>query len=155
MPEITIADCFDRVWSCYDAKAEDWKRFAIVDYKRPGVIRRDEFRKALKERDYLDKSHKEAPELFKKNSETLMKQAVNYADQYSTKYVALFDWDTLVLFYMESQDGNTGGECYFVTIIHNRKHMRRALLGFLERAYRANIQGEDVLDSFGALTVKD
>lgn len=80
----------------------------------------------------------------------LMKQASAYATQHRTKYVALFNWQVLVLVRfqaMELLDDNNRlydsnelrkrgvGEWCQTTVITQSSQMRPALLGFLAEAY--------------------
>lgn len=87
--------------------------------------------------------------LFDRNSRILLKQAVNYANVYRTKYIAFFDWNVLVLLVLANQEGNDGGEWCHVTLVSDRLNIRRALLGFLERAYRVSI-GDPTLPPLSA-----
>lgn len=118
--------------------------FAVLDYKRPGVIRNTEIEAALVKQEHYDQ-HVAAVQrdgsYFGGNSFILLKQAVNYANQYNTKYVAFFDWETLFLIFLDDQEGTSGGMWCCATVIRDRKKMRRALLGFLERAYQASVAG--------------
>jgi hypothetical protein len=74
---------------------------------------------------------------FDGNPLILVKQAAAYAISYKTKYVALFDWNTLILIHFNSLDiaGNYCGDGIHTTIIRNQAEMRLALLGFLELAH--------------------
>ena len=73
---------------------------------------------------------------FDGNPLILVKQAALYAIKYKTKYVALFDWNTLILIYFNNLDivGEYCGDGIRTTIIRNRGEMRLALMGFLELA---------------------
>ncbi|KAJ0120619.1 hypothetical protein J7T55_015349 [Diaporthe amygdali] len=85
---------------------------------------------------------------FHGNSEILMKQASSYAIHHGTQFVALFNWDYLVLVHftqmdprvtkVETRRSNGVGEYCEMTIIpyKNSDHMRSALLGFLALAYQ-------------------
>lgn len=118
--------------------------FAAFDYKRPGVIRKKEIEAAFVQQELYDRhviSMQQVGSYFKGNSFILLKQAVNYANRYKTKYVAFFDWVTLLLIFLGDQEENSGGIWCCATLIDDRKKMRRALLGFLERAYQASIAG--------------
>ncbi|KAF5002050.1 hypothetical protein FDECE_10747 [Fusarium decemcellulare] len=118
--------------------------FAVMDYKRPGVIRREEFEDAfVLPEDYATEArHVQAQGgLFEDNASIIMKQAVNYAEQYGTNYVAFFDWKTLLLIVLEQREVYSGGMWCCVSLIRDRKQMRRALLGFLYRAYCISVDG--------------
>jgi hypothetical protein len=73
---------------------------------------------------------------FEENPLILLKQAASYAITYRTRYVALFDWDTLILVYFNdlSVANKFGGDGVQTTVIRNKGQMRLALLGFLELA---------------------
>lgn len=113
--------------------------FAVLDYKRPGVIRREEFEAAVVQDVQSDpRLALLEPEdsLFTGNSRILLQQAVNYANQYQTQFVAFFDWETLLLLVLPCQEGALGGDWCYASIIRNDGgQIRRGLLGFLERAY--------------------
>lgn len=139
----------DKCW--YRCTPRGNKFFAVLDYKRPAVIRNWEFEEAMTNMDRYDQmvyKVQQSGRLFEGNSEILLKQAVNYADQYQTKYIAFFDWDMLLLLVMADQEGISGGTWCYATLIRNRGNVRRALLGFLERAYLASCRGESDLPSF-------
>ncbi|RSL78765.1 hypothetical protein CEP51_007929 [Fusarium floridanum] len=112
----------------------------MLDYKRPGVIRFNEFTRACCAPDEFDRRLARLggkPTSFEGNAEILLKQAVNYACLYQTKYIAFFDWETLVLIYLGNIEKRIGGNWCHVEIVTDRRQMRRALLGFLEAAYQS------------------
>ncbi|KAL2689403.1 hypothetical protein Neosp_003456 [[Neocosmospora] mangrovei] len=116
------------------------RRFAVLDYKRPGVIQHNEFARALCDQKHLAQNLSRADKiytLFAGNSNILLKQAVNYSNQYETKYIAFFDWDSLLLIYLEDAEEDNGGTCCCVELLEDRSRFRRALLGFLEAAYQS------------------
>ncbi|KAH7159543.1 hypothetical protein B0J13DRAFT_616356 [Dactylonectria estremocensis] len=149
----------DVVW-CYpsdddDDNDESLRYFAALEYKRPGAIDEDEFESAellenetyrqAKDRGYRTMAGDDTdPSLFRGKSCKFLKQATTYANVYETKYVALFDWNFLVLLYMERQDVEevdvVGGDFCRVTIVRNKAFFRRALLGFLQEAYLASTE---------------
>ncbi|KPM42316.1 hypothetical protein AK830_g4237 [Neonectria ditissima] len=120
------------------------KYFAVLDYKRPGTIRDHEFRSAEGRRGMTFEEKfdlvagEEGMSYFDDNARKLSRQAVNYAHKYNTRYIALFDWERLVLLVLEDQRNLMGGNWCCVTIIKNRSKFRPALLGFLEQAYQAS-----------------
>lgn len=74
-----------------------------------------------------------------------MKQAASYATRQRIQYVALFDWDVLVLVKFIEMDprldvddliDNGVGDWCETTIITRSHEMRAALLGFLASAYQ-------------------
>ncbi|RSL53802.1 hypothetical protein CEP54_010215 [Fusarium duplospermum] len=120
---------------------QDTVRIAMLDYKRPGVIRFDKFTQACCTPDEFNQRiarlDDDNPTDFEGNAEILLKQAVNYASQYKTKYIAFFDWETLVLIYLENAEKRNGGNWCHIEIVTDRRQMRRALLGFLEAGYQS------------------
>ncbi|POR37870.1 Uncharacterized protein TPAR_01936 [Tolypocladium paradoxum] len=92
----------DKCW--YRPTSTGVNYFAVLDYKRPAVIRDWEIEDAFVLRgDRFDQEvaiARDEGSLFEENSLILVKQAVNYASQYNTDYVALFDWNSLLLFVM-------------------------------------------------------
>lgn len=121
--------------------------FAALDYKKAGVIREDEYQEALRDPANYQQLANHAwgtDSSFTGNSAILLKQGVNYANQYETKYIAFFDWNSLLLLVLTDQEGTSGGMWCYATLVRDRAHMRRALLGFLERAYRASVAGSEV-----------
>ncbi|KAM0417398.1 hypothetical protein ACHAPT_012633 [Fusarium lateritium] len=114
--------------------------FAVLDYQRPGVIRPQEFAQALCKQENFSQQLAKAGKistLFSRNSHILLKQAVNYSRQYKTKYIALFDWDALLLIYLEDAKDMSGGTWCCIELLTDRSRFRRALLGFLEAAYQS------------------
>lgn len=65
-----------------------------------------------------------------------MAQAARYSLKYHTPYIALFDWEHLVLAVMKKSSGRSGGTHCQLTVVSDRTLMRRALLGFLHGAYQ-------------------
>ncbi|KAI0111225.1 hypothetical protein GGR51DRAFT_70739 [Nemania sp. FL0031] len=136
--------------------------FAIVEVKKRGVIVQSEFDAA--NRQLSEGRHNHRAEInqyieealsggyrertfFGGNSLYMIKQAAAYAKQQNTKYVALFDWDYLVLVYFEQFDTRTVernperrdiGDFCRISFIPNGPSVvdiRRALLGFVLAAY--------------------
>ncbi|KAI1326846.1 hypothetical protein F5Y16DRAFT_219089 [Xylariaceae sp. FL0255] len=141
---------FNRLVLGYESRC-----FAAVEFKKRGVIDENEFRRALRTIDRkspVDKlvadAHKQKGHpFFKDNSNKLMKQAGAYAIRHRTQYVALFNWDYLILIRFPGLDprldsetlGENGvGDFCELSILNYATHahiMRVALLGFLVQAY--------------------
>ncbi|KAF4459739.1 fic DOC family [Fusarium albosuccineum] len=102
-----------RTDKCWLFNGSEEVPFAVLDYKRPGIIREKEFAKAFVLPQHTGTYSRRVTQMrrrcFVGNSETLLKQAVNYSDQYQTKYVALFDWQCLLLLVLEQREGFNGG----------------------------------------------
>lgn len=150
------------------AAASAKRSFAVVEFKRRCLIDKAEF-------EYAEKLKANVPEAnitqqqvnqiaqgamgrnldntyYDDYSCKLVKQAAAYAMTHRTKYVALFNWETLVLVRFQAmrlRDGSGNlktvkhlradgvGEWCQTTIITASAQMRPALLGFLAEAYVA------------------
>ncbi|KAI0971112.1 hypothetical protein F4678DRAFT_479483 [Xylaria arbuscula] len=129
--------------------------FAVIEFKKRGTIRPDEFVAARRDIDndnpnsqihinqYIAAATKTSERtFFKGNSMKLMKQAGNYAVKEGTRYVALFDWNYLVLIAFrfnskvtqQTREDNGPGEWCRIQSVRNPAKMRKALLGFLVTA---------------------
>ncbi|OAA62533.1 hypothetical protein SPI_04073 [Niveomyces insectorum RCEF 264] len=146
----------DRVWVLRDgSETNNPDYIAVLDYKRVGTIRPSEFRSAcMSWNGFVSGTHGYGSR-FAENASILMKQAVSYAHKYNTKYIALFDWDCLVLLVLANAEDNWGGNYCFVTTIVDKRRMRRALLGFVAMAFVSHNQGmpdnfDDLYDEVGA-----
>lgn len=135
----------DKVWMRYSSTFDCWKHFAVLDYKRPETIKPTELRRACTDPKRLDRTLASLAGRtgFKGKSNTYVRQAVLYAHTYETPYIAFFDWDTLVLIVLTQMvPGDLiGGDFCYVSVITDKRLMRRALLGFLERAYQSSVNG--------------
>lgn len=104
----------DKCWVWYDERDKP-HYVAVLDYKKLGTIVEGEFGKAILPpgTDHRWQVHRMFERgrhtLFKDNSAILMKQATNYANQYSTRYVAFFGWNCLILLYLVDAEENNGG----------------------------------------------
>lgn len=144
--------------------AKEKRAFAVVEFKRRQLIEWTEFEAAEKvpagnseptvqrrnelSRRAMGRNHDNT--YYEKYSCKLMKQAAAYAISQRTKYVALFNWDALVLVRFQAMpltDTNNRlrsveevkadgvGEWCQTTTITQTQFMRPALLGFLNEAY--------------------
>lgn len=140
------------------------RAFAVVEFKRRGLIDVGEFRTAQKlganhsVQDVMNQKNnicakaalQDDGTFYDKYSCTLMKQAAAYATSQRTRYIALFNWDVLVLVRFSALRllDNNGrlrgtkalkaegvGEWCQTTIITESERMRPALLGFLSEAF--------------------
>ncbi|ERS97455.1 hypothetical protein HMPREF1624_05622 [Sporothrix schenckii ATCC 58251] len=149
----------DRIWGLGNPNTLDLHAyFAILDFKRPTLIDPDDFGTVFTWNEFNARDPLEYLEpSFKNNSQILLKQAVSYSSHYGTKYIAFFDWHTLVLVVLVDTDlADTelmmGGEYCLVTIVTDRTQMMRALLGFLIKAYHAQMATvEDYTDIVGSV----
>ncbi|KAL2160293.1 hypothetical protein VTH06DRAFT_1466 [Thermothelomyces fergusii] len=126
--------------------------FAVVEFKKRGVIKPDEFNKAIKDIDntsisdiLVNAREKESATFFEGDALVLMKQASSYAITYGTRHVALFNWDFLVLCYfsnlMIDESDDIGDYCQISIIGFRDSHkMRLALFGFLVEAYEESVK---------------
>lgn len=74
------------------------------------------------------------------NAMVITKQAAAYATKFSTRFVALFDWDSLFLWNFAAMAIHgvqlaTHGDWAYGTWVEDRAQFRMALLGFLLKAY--------------------
>lgn len=112
--------------------------FAVLDYKSPGVLVRSEFQDSIV-RNYDDYAAWQTGDEPTRNfdddelrfARPLMKQSVHYSSAYRTPFVALFDWNTLILLVLHRREGDRGGEYCYMTVVDDRRRFRKALLGFL------------------------
>jgi hypothetical protein len=122
-----------------------WEHFAVLDFKRPSTIDLDEIMQACINPLHLRRelARLASASAFENKSEIILRQAVHYAHTYNTPYVAFFDWDTLFLIVLADQDEEEmiGGEYCYVTVVQDKRLMRRALLGFLARAMESSLNG--------------
>jgi len=127
------------------AQGPDWIPFAVIEIKRQGAIRGHEFT-ASRTSDANHSFHQALNDpnsrgsLFNGNSYFLMQQASHYAVNENTQFVALFDWDTLFLNRFSNLSPAVDvGDWSYGTLIRGRAQMRRALLGFLEKAHEVSL----------------
>lgn len=159
--EVTLGDC-----RCDALITVDGDAMVVLEYKNRGYLERPHFdagcivdpspanRTAIDQQIYLgintaDKS------LMDHNAAALTKQAAAYATKWQTRYVALFDWDSLFLWNFAgmrvgpapklprgapaaavslSPDGHA--DWAYGTWVADREDYRTALLGFVLHAYR-------------------
>ncbi|KAI0189875.1 hypothetical protein F4808DRAFT_465807 [Astrocystis sublimbata] len=137
-----------------DGNGNDLRCFAVLEIKRRGVIIDSQFNNAMRTVDSQKALNKHARDaelkggtLFKSSSEMLIKQAAAYAISNRTRYVALFDWDRLVLIRFLKLDprfdfetlkvNGVGDYCEITTLKYEgqSQDMRITLLGFLVEAF--------------------
>ncbi|KAI1420595.1 hypothetical protein F5Y12DRAFT_109952 [Xylaria sp. FL1777] len=146
---------------CFIRGGTQGRIFALVEFKRRGVIRPNEFRRASRQltqdpntqRAQINQCvqaamNEDQKTFFTGNSFKLIKQAAAYAIDSGTRYVALFNWDYLVLIHfgginpglvVEVLEAQGVGPYCDITMIPNSPRsadIRPALLGFLVRAYQ-------------------
>lgn len=133
-------------WKTISASSR--KQFAVVEFKKRSSIVPGEFTKAAKHTaaaaptpaditKWANVAYQEMNSTcFGGNSRMLLKQAASYAVAHECKYVALFDWDNLVLIKFVKLSGQSVGEyCETTVIPSTSKDIRAALTGFLYDAY--------------------
>ena len=129
----------------------NYRAIAVVEFKKRGVIKQAEFTAANRfpaavptpvqvATTIAAAQNRPNESYFAGDALTLIKQAGSYALAHRTPYVALFDWDFLVLVHFTQLDlANTfSGDYCEVQVIPNAQSqtMRSALLGFLGHAYQ-------------------
>ncbi|KAJ0124409.1 hypothetical protein J7T55_005747 [Diaporthe amygdali] len=117
--------------------APEYKKFGAIDrsQSKAGIVTDfNEFDDAQLHSAYVDRVEED-------NVMVLLKQAVHYVWRQETPFVALCDYNTLVLLYMPKQKDSHGGPYTYMTIVRGEsKEMRKAYLGFLLAA-RSRAQG--------------
>ncbi|CAP71805.1 uncharacterized protein PODANS_6_7520 [Podospora anserina S mat+] len=129
----------------------NFKAFAVVEFKKRGVITATEFAATIRSQtvptqQVVDNTVAAAMALphgkqtyFDGDSFVLIKQAASYAVAHRTPYVALFNWDFLVLVHFTQMTPTmdyVGDYCQLQVIpAAQSSAMRGALLGFLAHAY--------------------
>ena len=129
---------------------------AVLEYKNRGYLSRNDFMRAY----VADSTERNAREVISKttagfeidqdgwrtqlggNSVILTKQAAAYATRFGTKYIALFDWDSLFLWdfagmKIYGKGAAKQGDWAYGTWVEGRDRFRVVLLGFFLRAYHA------------------
>ncbi|KAF2970780.1 hypothetical protein GQX73_g2768 [Xylaria multiplex] len=137
------------------SRDKEYRCFAVVEFKKRGAIIEKEFRDAIRTIPLGDQSihahtaaavDEEGNSFLQGNAVKMMKQTASYAKKHKTRYVALFNWDYLVLVRFVMFDPrntkNGVGEYCEVTIVRNvgteSSKIRAALLGFLLEAHNAS-----------------
>jgi hypothetical protein len=129
----------DRVW--YAGSPTSRVPFAVIDYKRVGTVDFEEFSNYLAAGAQAQQTGNFRPALLpQQKAAKLSMIATNYAVSFKTPYVAIFDWDYLLLFVLEQAEKFDGGDWCRLTVVHDPLHMRLALLGFLEAAFQAVVK---------------
>lgn len=119
------------------------KPYPAVRYERPGVIRGLE-RRLVRCSENQETSSRpfgttqnNAHTTEDKLPGLLLQQSVQCAKSFNAVFVALFDWNILVLLVFHDRGGETGaGDHAFATIATDPGNFRKALLGFLLLASR-------------------
>lgn len=131
------------------------RAYAILEYKKPGAVSkrcaRDDFERGVpKDPKMFAAWMANAEQRFKRDvrgaedTRFLLQQAVHYQDKFGARFVALFDWNSLVLLVLPPCRGvglNDRVSYAYVTEVTDNRKFRRALLGFLLFSYRNSIGG--------------
>jgi hypothetical protein len=112
---------------------------AILEYKRQGYIRAQEFEDAYKDgrsrrRALKERLHNPEFSYIEGNAAKFVKQVASYATAQQCRYVSLFDWNTFVLMHCDKLREKNVGETVETTTITEPNKFRKALLGFLLKA---------------------
>lgn len=145
--EVTVGDC-----RCDALITIGGRHIAVLEYKNRGNLHEKEFKAGL----VADFSPAHRPAVLARidagtktryqsamgeSAACLTKQAMAYATRWETRYVGLFDWDSLFLW-------NFAGVCFgpdkpcqwaYGTWVKDRKNYRSALLGFVLEAYNSRM----------------
>ncbi|KAG6356811.1 hypothetical protein INS49_014685 [Diaporthe citri] len=127
--------------------------FAVLEYKKFDGLSREQFKKGTvsNSKDYAT-ALRHSPFIGSKSqssTEIVLKQATHYASKFVTPFVALCDYNTLILLVMNQVEGYDGGHYTYVTVVEKSVYMRKAYLGFLLAA-RLHAQGNDDWRKSGA-----
>lgn len=131
------------------------RAYAILEYKKPGAVSkrcaRDDFERGVpKDPKMFAAWMSNAEQRFKRDvrgaedTRFLLQQAVHYQDKFGARFVALFDWNSLVLLVLPPCRGvglNDRVSYAYITEVTDNRKFRRALLGFLLFSYRNSIGG--------------
>lgn len=150
----------DIIWKYKNGN--DFHTIAVLELKRRGVLRWDDFQCAESDAANRDTKIQEAydslgddnPEdvatTFEKNAIWLSRQAAAYAIRQETQFVGLFDWDSMFLFQFGELDLDQDfiGDSAHGTWVEDKSptFFRKTLFGFLVAACEAKIEpqsGED------------
>lgn len=113
---------------------------AVLEYKRRGFLRRIDFSSAFASTDVerekkLSKAVRKP--LLQNNGLIFSKQAAAYATDSQTRFVALFDWDTMAVFDFNNPSDDNVGEVAFGTWVEEnggQATFRKVLLGWVLKA---------------------
>lgn len=109
--------------------------YAVLDYKKPGYIDRNEFlagvpRSVAQYESNISMSRVRRS-AWNEGTNMLLKQAVHYSFKFKTPFVALFDWNTLILLTLLKREERMGGDYCYMTVVGRSHLFRKAFLGFL------------------------
>lgn len=127
--------------------------YAILEYKKLGAVskrcaRREFDRGVPKDPNMFAAWMSTAENRFMRNhrgaedTRALLQQAVHYHYKFGARFVALFDWNALVLLVLPPCGGlglNDSVSYAYITEVTDNRKFRRALLGFLLFSYRNSI----------------
>ncbi|KAK7711925.1 hypothetical protein SLS64_005196 [Diaporthe eres] len=129
--------------------------FAVLEYKKFQGLSRDQFNRGMVSNSSDFGTSLKYPRFVKQdsNATVFLQQATHYAMRYRTPFVALCDYNTLILLVMTKVEKNHGGQYTYLTMVENPSKMRKAYLGFLLAAklhaqnnndWRKSREGEDL-----------
>jgi hypothetical protein len=151
----------DITWKC--KIGEDFDTIAVLELKRRGVLRWNDFQSARSDAANRETKIQEAyakmedydndtaaATTFTENAIWLSRQAAAYAIRQETQFIGLFDWDSMFLFQFGEidLDESTIGDSAHGTWVEDKSptFFRKALFGFLVAACETKIEphsGED------------
>ncbi|OCK98782.1 uncharacterized protein K441DRAFT_693517 [Cenococcum geophilum 1.58] len=132
---------------------EDLDTIAVLELKRRGVLRWDDFEcaesNATTRKDKIQEAYGKvgsngAATTLKGNAITLSQQASAYAIRQETQFIGLFDWDSMFLFQFCGLDPDAEeiGDWAYGTWVEDKEPnvFRKTLFGFLVAACEAKIE---------------
>lgn len=109
--------------------------YAVLDYKKPGYLNQSQLEASIPRsvQEYQDNiaMAMSTGSSWEPGIGLIMQQAVHYSYKFSTPFVALYDWNTLVLLFLSEREDRSAGEYCYMTIVKDSRDFRKAFLGFL------------------------
>ncbi|KAF2763307.1 hypothetical protein EJ05DRAFT_33719 [Pseudovirgaria hyperparasitica] len=140
----------DLVWKYSDPQTKKSTIVAVLELKKRGVMQYSQWQQSQTSNDARsigrrmeqiraqDRSQNPSGTLLFSHSRTLSKQAAAYGVRFGTKYVALYDYNDLFLYYFNALSAGGVGDIASGTYIGTEQApdvtQRKALLGWLVRA---------------------
>ena len=122
----------DVTWKWYNDQTRTYDTIAVLEVKRRGVLLWDDFRAAQTDaagrHTKMEEAYSNACEgggrfvatALRNNAVYLSSQASAYALRQHTKFVALFDWDSLFLFQLNEMGKKFVGDCAYGTRVEGK-----------------------------------
>ncbi|POS78955.1 hypothetical protein DHEL01_v202642 [Diaporthe helianthi] len=130
--------------------------FTVLEYKKFKSLSRKHFKFGIVSEYKHYRNAQEIPRFADtdSNTEIILKQATHYSWAFGTPFVALCDYNTLVLLFINIEQDKKGGPHAYMTVVTDSREMRKAYLGFLlaarsyeerKTSWRLDKDGADIL----------